>query len=101
MSASRVYLALGLPLIGIYFTLPPGGTAQSVVYEWLGGTAVLAILYAVRLHRPEKRLPWVLFAAGNALFVIGDVISDLLATPPVPSWSSPPFPPGAVRTRNT
>ena len=85
MSASRVYLALGIPLIGIYFAFPAGGTAQSVVYEWLGGTAVLAILYAVRLHRPEKRLPWVLFAAGNALFVIGDVISDLLATPPVPS----------------
>jgi len=85
VSASRVYLALGIPLIGIYFAFPAGGTAQSVIYEWLGGTAVLAILYAVRLHRPEKRLPWLLFAAGNALFVIGDVISDLLVNPTVPS----------------
>ena len=85
MSASRVYLALGIPLIGIYFAFPAGGTAQSVVYEWLGGTAVLAILYAVRLHRLDKRLPWMLFAGGNALFVIGDVTSELLVNPPVPS----------------
>lgn len=82
---SRVYLAVSLPLIGIYFAFPAGGTAESVIYELLGGTAVLAILYAIRLHRPEKRLPWLLFAGGNALFVIGDVISDFLVNPPVPS----------------
>jgi signal transduction histidine kinase len=83
--APRVYLAFTLPLIGIYFAFPAGGTAQSVIYELLGGTAVLAILYAIRLHRPEHRLPWVLFAAGNALFVVGDVIAVFMTDPPVPS----------------
>jgi signal transduction histidine kinase len=85
VSASRVYLAVTLPLIGIHFAFPAGGTAQSIIYELLGGTAVLAIVYAVRLHRPEHRLPWLLFAGGNALFVIGDVISIFLEDPPVPS----------------
>jgi signal transduction histidine kinase len=83
--ASRAYLAVTLPLIGIYFAFPAGGTAQSTIYELLGGAAVLAIVYAVRLHRPEHRLPWLLFAGGNALFVIGDVISIFLSDPPVPS----------------
>jgi signal transduction histidine kinase len=83
--APRVYLAFSLPLIGIYFAFPAGGTVQSVIYELLGGTAVLAILYAVRLHRPEHRLPWILFAAGNALFVVGDVIAIFMIDPPVPS----------------
>ena len=81
----RVYLAVSLPLIGIYFAFPAGGTTQSIVYELLGGTAVLAILYAIRLHRPERRLPWILFAAGNAMFVVGDVIAIFLINPPVPS----------------
>ena len=84
-TASRAYLAFTLPLIGIYFAFPAGGTAQSTIYELIGGTGVLAIVYAVRLHRPEHRLPWLLFAAGNALFVTGDVISVFLVDPPVPS----------------
>ena len=85
MVVFRVYLALGLPLIAIYFAFPADGTGQSVIYELVGGTAVLAILYAIRLHRPETWLPWVLFAAGNAAFVVGDVIQIAQMNPPVPS----------------
>ena len=36
MLAPRIYLAFSLPLIGIYFAFPAGGTAQSVIYELLG-----------------------------------------------------------------
>ncbi len=68
-----------------YFVLPSGGTAQSVIYEGLGGTAVLAILWAVRAHRPQRGLPWILFALGNACFVVGDVIWIFQPSPPVPS----------------
>ena len=35
MLAPRVYLAVSLPLIGIYFAFPAGGTVQSVIYELL------------------------------------------------------------------
>ena len=67
----------GFVLIGIYFVLPAGGTAQSVIYDGLGGLSVLAMLWAVRRYRPETPLPWILFALGNLSFVIGDVIFDL------------------------
>ena len=35
----------------------------------------VATLWSVRQHRPERRLPWILFALGNACFVVGDVIT--------------------------
>ena len=83
--ASALYPAVGVALAAVYFALPKGGTAQSVIYEGLGGAASLAILWAVRLHRPARPLPWILFALGNASFVVGDVIGLVEMSPPVPS----------------
>jgi len=80
-----VCLCAGAALAAIYFALPSGSTGQSVIYEGLGGTAVLAILWAVRRHQPERSLPWILFALGNACFVAGDVIGIFQTDPPVPS----------------
>jgi signal transduction histidine kinase len=74
-SASTVYLALGAALAAVYFAFPSGGAAQSTIYGVLGAGAVLATLWAVREHRPERRLPWILFALGNACFVVGDLIT--------------------------
>jgi signal transduction histidine kinase len=74
-----------MALAAVYFAFPKGGTAQAVIYEGLGGTASLAILWAVRLHRPAQRLPWILFALGNTCFVVGDVIAIFQLNPPVPS----------------
>ena len=83
--ASALYPAVGVALAAVYFALPKGGTAQSVIYEGLGGAAALVILWAVRLHRPARPLPWILFALGNASFVVGDVIGLVEMSPPVPS----------------
>ena len=83
--ASALYSAVGVALAAVYFALPKGGTAQSVIYEGLGGTASLAILWAVRRHNPARPLPWILFALGNTSFVIGDVIGLFEMNPPVPS----------------
>jgi signal transduction histidine kinase len=66
------YLAAGIVVTGVYFALP-GGTAQSVVEACLGGTAAIAVLAGVRLHRPRTPVPWILFALATALFVAGDV----------------------------
>jgi signal transduction histidine kinase len=74
-SVSTVYLALGAALAAVYFAFPSGGSAQSTIYVLLGTGAVVATLWAVRQHRPERRLPWILFALGNACFVVGDVIT--------------------------
>ena len=33
----------------------------------------MAILAGIRIHRPASRLPWLLLAAGSALFWLGDL----------------------------
>jgi hypothetical protein len=85
LSLSTVYVAVGCGLAAVYFAFPSGGTAQSTIYEGLGAAAVIAILWAVRMNRPQRRLPWILFALGNACFVVGDVIGLIQVDPPTPS----------------
>jgi signal transduction histidine kinase len=82
--AHRIYFAVGLPAIAVYFAFPSAGTAQSTFYDVTGGSAALAILLAVRLHRPLHVLPWVLFALGNGFFVLGDIVTGVegTASPP-------------------
>ena len=85
--ASRVstaYLAAGVALTIAYFAVPPGTTAN-VLYDVAGMGAALAIVAGVWIHRPETRLPWILFALGNLSFAVADVIFDVLVDPPVPS----------------
>ncbi|MGZ4355168.1 MAG: sensor histidine kinase, partial [Gaiellaceae bacterium] len=81
---AAAFAAGGAVVTGIYFLLPTGGTAQSVVYDGLGVLSVLAMFWAVRRYRPPTPLPWILFALGNLSFVIGDVIFDI-----EPNISSP------------
>jgi signal transduction histidine kinase len=82
-----VYLGVGAALIPLYFAFPAGGSVQSVIYEGLGGTAAIAVLWAVRLHRPSKPLPWFLFSAALACFVTGDVIDIFQPNARMPSAS--------------
>ena len=39
----------------------------------IGLSPVLAILAGIRIHRPASKLPWLLLAAGSALFWLGDL----------------------------
>jgi signal transduction histidine kinase len=78
------FLAVGLALTGIYFLIPRG-TPQAVIYDIVGVGSSLAIALAIRLHRPTRRLPWLLFAAGNLSFAIADIIFNIIVNPPVPS----------------
>jgi signal transduction histidine kinase len=84
-AAHRIYFAAGLPAIALYFAFPSGGSAQATFYDVIGGSAVLAILLAVRLHRPQRWLSWVLFALGNGLFVLGDIASGVQGDVPPPT----------------
>lgn len=83
--ASAVYLAVGVVLTGVYFLLPFGGTAQSVLYDVIGVSSAAAIGAAIWLRRPGRWLPWALFALGNLFFAVADVIFNLYVNPPVPS----------------
>jgi len=85
--AGLAFLATGVALTGVYFLLPTGGTAQSVLYDVIGVASSLAIAAGVRLHRPSLRVPWLLFALGNLFFAVADIVFNFAysGAPPVPS----------------
>src|ERR1700688_1902993 len=70
-------LGAELVLSGIYFLFPSTGVVQYTLYEVFGGGCVVAILWAVRHYRPKPALPWLVFAAGELLFVAGDIAFDI------------------------
>lgn len=57
-----------------YYFVPPFAKSGPF-FNVLGAASVVAILVGVRLHKPRRRLPWYLFAAGQAMFIMGDVIT--------------------------
>jgi signal transduction histidine kinase len=79
-----IFLAAALALTVAYF-LVPRGAAQNDINEVIGIGSALAIVLGVRLNRPSFPLPWLLFAAGNLLFALGDVVFNQLSNPPTPS----------------
>ena len=56
------------------YMLGPGAMHSGPVYNALGVSAAVAVLTGIAINRPRPRLPWLLFAGGQALFVCGDVI---------------------------
>jgi signal transduction histidine kinase len=79
-----IFLAAALALTVAYFVVPRGA-AQNDINEVIGIASALAIVLGVRLNRPSFPLPWLLFAAGNLLFAVGDVVFNQLSNPPTPS----------------
>jgi class 3 adenylate cyclase len=79
---SRVWLAYlvgGLVALVGFYALPRGSAFQDTVYyPLLGATSVAAIVAGVAWYRPRHPAPWLLFAAGQLLFVAGDVTFGLL-----------------------
>ena len=72
--AWRIYLAGGLAAVAMYFLLPLEGLWSSLAYDLIGLSSVAAIMVAVRRHQPARPLIWWCFAAGQLLFVVGDVL---------------------------
>jgi signal transduction histidine kinase len=82
--AAAIFLAAGFALTVAYFALSPGA-AQNDLYDVIGVGSALAIALGIRLNRPDYPLPWLLFAAGNLLFAVADIIFNHLVNPPTPS----------------
>jgi signal transduction histidine kinase len=70
--AWRGYLAVGVLAVGGYYLLP--APAKAVLNAAVGASAVAAIAVGQRWHRPARPAAWRLLAAGEALFVVGDVL---------------------------
>ncbi len=68
-----VYPIIGALVSLVYLFVPP--LHVSYLFNIIGLSSPLMILVAVRIHKPEQRLPWLLFALGQALFIGGDVLA--------------------------
>jgi PAS domain S-box-containing protein len=68
-----IYLLIGLAMLATYLFVP-GGRAGPL-FNAVGLSGAVAILIGVRVHEPAQRLPWLLVAVGQTLFVGGDVIT--------------------------
>ena len=66
------------------YLLTGSSVVHYAVYELYAGVALVGVLWAVRRYRPRPALPWLVFAAGIALFIVGDVLADVY-----PHWRSP------------
>ena len=82
------YLVVGT-LVLLAFLLVPG-LRLGPIFNLIALSGALVIVTAMRKHRPGHRLPWLLVAIGQVLFVAGDVITYNYARffgtePPFPS----------------
>src|SRR3712207_3707526 len=71
----RIYVALGILGIGVYFTL--SGAARDSLYDLFSGSAAVVVLFGAYLHRPRRRLPWLLISAGLFIFAAGDITYNI------------------------
>jgi PAS domain S-box-containing protein len=67
------YLLAGTAALLAFLFVP--GVRVGPVFNLIGLSGTVAILLAVRRHRPEQRAAWYLVAIGQAMFVCGDVIT--------------------------
>src|SRR5664279_4938840 len=65
-----IYLVAGTAMTLAFLVLH-----ANILFNIVGLSSPIAILLGVRLNRPAQRLPWFLFAAGQGLFVAGDILS--------------------------
>jgi diguanylate cyclase (GGDEF)-like protein len=75
-SSWRWYLAVGA-LAATAIVIIPDSWWYTAWYDTIGLSAVAAILIGVRRNRTRTRWTWWLLAAGQLLFVVGDLLFDL------------------------
>ena len=72
------YLAVGAGAVLLYLLIGregplPVGVPDIVLYGVVSGSAVIAIVVGLRLHRPGHPVPWLLLAAGQLAYLGADV----------------------------
>lgn len=71
--SAMLYLAFGALASAAYFTIP-GLEGNGLVFSLIGLSAAVAIVVGAVRNRPRQRLPWMLFAAAQVSFVVGDLL---------------------------
>jgi signal transduction histidine kinase len=72
------FAALGVVGIAIYVGWSPE-LLSAAAYDTVAVLAVVAIVAGVLVHRPAKRVPWLLIGAGIASFAAGEITWDVYA----------------------
>ncbi len=72
------YLLAGLGAVAVYY-LAPEGLLTSATYSAVGVSAAVAILIGTHIHRPSRRLPWVLMALGQLIWALADTVGSVWA----------------------
>ncbi|HEY5159549.1 MAG TPA: phosphodiesterase [Gaiellaceae bacterium] len=70
----RVYLVLGTVAVATYPLIPAGAARDGLATELIGVSAVVAIGLGVYFYRPRAASAWLLLAAGQLAFVVGDLL---------------------------
>jgi PAS domain S-box-containing protein len=84
----RLFAAGWLLAIVVYYVLPPGVVDDTIWYPLFGFCSTAAILVGIAWHKPRDPYPWLLFAAGQFSFAIGDVLFGIY----VHVWHDESFP---------
>jgi diguanylate cyclase (GGDEF)-like protein/PAS domain S-box-containing protein len=71
-------------LAALYMFVPPFKGAGPLI-NVLGFSGIAAIVAGIRMHNPQARVAWVLFGAGQLLFVSGDIYTYSNPNAPFPS----------------
>jgi diguanylate cyclase (GGDEF)-like protein len=66
---------VGGALVMLHVVLPDGPLRDDL-YLVIGAASVGAVLWGIHRHRPSAVTPWLLMAAGQALWVLGDFMYD-------------------------
>ncbi|WP_432543945.1 putative bifunctional diguanylate cyclase/phosphodiesterase [Kineococcus sp. SYSU DK002] len=69
----RGYLVVGAAVAAAAVALP-AGPLRAVLYLLVAGGSGAAILVGLRRHRPARRLPWLLLAAGQLCSAAGEAV---------------------------
>jgi len=82
------YVVVGTVVLAAFLLVP--ALRLGPLFNLIGLSGAIVIVTAMREHRPGHRLPWLLVAIGQVLFVAGDIITYNYARffgtdPPFPS----------------
>ncbi len=68
-----MYLSLGCAATAVFLFVP--GARSGALFNAIGLSSPIVISLSLRRRDAGNRLPWILIAAGQTLFVLGDVIT--------------------------
>jgi PAS domain S-box-containing protein len=67
------YLVVGIITLALFLFVHP--IRVGPLFNLIAWSGAAAALIALVLHRPAQRLPWILIAIGQMLFMVGDILT--------------------------